>query len=298
VASPAGRFLQWKAVLRGAGTLGGVGVNYLPVNAALWSMTSWWFRGRASILTLNQSHPEACSSPSTLLSSSNSSSRLRRGFDPGVPSLLQHAQDRDARPTSIPWAAHTTTHDLYSRAVANLPRERETLSLVAGGLAQRLASPDSRAYLAIDACAGPRTRRVSADPGRRLRPPSHTPPTPSPAKRRTASRWTPPPSISALKRSRRADCKRSPALEQCRELDPRWLFATPRRILARRLLQYIDRRPCRTRAANTTTSASPWRFRQNQRAPGAVRLRPHTNVRGQYGIAANEKRNCGFKGTA
>jgi hypothetical protein len=34
VASPAGRYLQWKAVLRAGGTLGSVGVNYLPVNAA------------------------------------------------------------------------------------------------------------------------------------------------------------------------------------------------------------------------------------------------------------------------
>jgi hypothetical protein len=34
VASPPGRFLQWKAVLRAGGTLGGVGVNYLPVNSA------------------------------------------------------------------------------------------------------------------------------------------------------------------------------------------------------------------------------------------------------------------------
>jgi len=34
IASPPGRFLQWKAVLREGGTLGGVGVNYLPVNAA------------------------------------------------------------------------------------------------------------------------------------------------------------------------------------------------------------------------------------------------------------------------
>jgi hypothetical protein len=34
VASPAGRFLQWKAVLRGGGNLGAVGVNYLPVNSA------------------------------------------------------------------------------------------------------------------------------------------------------------------------------------------------------------------------------------------------------------------------
>jgi hypothetical protein len=34
VASPAGRFLQWKAVLRTGGVLGGVGVNYLPVNSA------------------------------------------------------------------------------------------------------------------------------------------------------------------------------------------------------------------------------------------------------------------------
>jgi hypothetical protein len=34
VASPAGRFLQWKAVLHSGGVLGSVGVNYLPVNAA------------------------------------------------------------------------------------------------------------------------------------------------------------------------------------------------------------------------------------------------------------------------
>jgi hypothetical protein len=34
VASPAGRFLQWKAQLQPDGVLGGVGVNYLPVNSA------------------------------------------------------------------------------------------------------------------------------------------------------------------------------------------------------------------------------------------------------------------------
>lgn len=34
VASPAGRFLQWKAVLESGGVLGSVGVNYLPVNSA------------------------------------------------------------------------------------------------------------------------------------------------------------------------------------------------------------------------------------------------------------------------
>ncbi len=34
VASPAGRFLQWKAVLQADGNVGSVGVNYLPVNAA------------------------------------------------------------------------------------------------------------------------------------------------------------------------------------------------------------------------------------------------------------------------
>jgi hypothetical protein len=34
VASAAGRFLQWKAILHPGGKLGGVGVNYLPVNAA------------------------------------------------------------------------------------------------------------------------------------------------------------------------------------------------------------------------------------------------------------------------
>ncbi len=34
VASPAGRYLQWKAAMEPGGNLGGVGVNYLPVNSA------------------------------------------------------------------------------------------------------------------------------------------------------------------------------------------------------------------------------------------------------------------------
>jgi hypothetical protein len=34
IASPPGRFLQWKAVLHDRGSLGSVGVNYLPVNSA------------------------------------------------------------------------------------------------------------------------------------------------------------------------------------------------------------------------------------------------------------------------
>jgi sugar lactone lactonase YvrE len=34
IVSPPGRFFQWKAVLRDGGSLGSVGVNYLPINAA------------------------------------------------------------------------------------------------------------------------------------------------------------------------------------------------------------------------------------------------------------------------
>ncbi len=34
IASPPGRFLQWKAVLHAGGVVSGIGVNYLPVNAA------------------------------------------------------------------------------------------------------------------------------------------------------------------------------------------------------------------------------------------------------------------------
>jgi sugar lactone lactonase YvrE len=34
IASPAGRFFQWKAALHDGGSLGSVGVNYLPINAA------------------------------------------------------------------------------------------------------------------------------------------------------------------------------------------------------------------------------------------------------------------------
>ncbi len=34
IASPAGRYLQWKAVLSGGGVVSGIGVNYLPLNSA------------------------------------------------------------------------------------------------------------------------------------------------------------------------------------------------------------------------------------------------------------------------
>jgi hypothetical protein len=63
VASPSGRFLQWKAVLHASGTLGSVAVNYLPVNAApVW--TSWWScPARASML---QPRPAASRKPSIL----------------------------------------------------------------------------------------------------------------------------------------------------------------------------------------------------------------------------------------
>ena len=115
VASPAGRFLQWKAVLHSDGVVGKVAVNYLPVNAApavddLVVATG----ARVNPQTQTASQPQtvniAFGSPASPIDGTTT--------DSSASSPLSAAKDRTA--VTVRWSAHddngdTLVYDLYLR---------------------------------------------------------------------------------------------------------------------------------------------------------------------------------------
>jgi hypothetical protein len=114
VASPAGRFLQWKAVLHPNGSLGGVGVNYLPVNSApvvddlvVVPGARW-----------NGQNPPAGQPATVNIAFPNAGQTAGMSFDAGANAPLQAAKDRTA--ITVRWAAHDDngdelTYSLYLR---------------------------------------------------------------------------------------------------------------------------------------------------------------------------------------
>jgi hypothetical protein len=122
VASPAGRYLQWKAVLRQNGSLGSVGVNYLPVNAApvvddLIVVTGARWNG--------QNQPPG-QPPTIAIAFPNASQNAGpsagpnpgMSLDAGANAPLQATKDRTA--ITVRWAAHDDngdelTYSLYLR---------------------------------------------------------------------------------------------------------------------------------------------------------------------------------------
>jgi hypothetical protein len=115
IASPPGRFLQWKAVLHAGGVLGSVGVNYLPVNSApvvddLVVVSGARINPQANFSqnqTVNITFPSS-NQGSTITFDANSSSQP-----------LQAAKDRTA--VTVRWAAHdddgdTLTYSLFLRS--------------------------------------------------------------------------------------------------------------------------------------------------------------------------------------
>jgi WD40 repeat protein len=109
-ASPAGRFFEWKAVLHQGGSLGSVGVNYLPVNSAPVVDELVVVTG-ARINSQLQAAP-ATPNISIVLPSAGQNTT---SFDAGAAATpLQALKDRNA--ITVRWAAHDDNGDdlIYS----------------------------------------------------------------------------------------------------------------------------------------------------------------------------------------
>ncbi len=113
VASPPGRFLQWKAVLHAGGVLGSVGVNYLPVNSAPVVDNLVVVPGARLNPQLSNSQNQTVN---ITFPSSNQSSTV--SFDGSANQPLQAIKDHTA--VTVRWAAHdsdgdTLAYSLYLR---------------------------------------------------------------------------------------------------------------------------------------------------------------------------------------
>jgi len=108
VISPAGRFFEWKAVLHPGGTLGGVGVNYLPVNSApvvdeLMVVTG----ARINAQAMAQNQPGGM--PQQISIVFPSAGQNTSVFDGAANQPLQAFKDRTA--ITVRWAAHDENGD-------------------------------------------------------------------------------------------------------------------------------------------------------------------------------------------
>lgn len=98
VASPAGRFLQWKAVLKTGGVVGSVGVNYLPVNAAP-------VVDQLVVVPGARLNQQSLPSPSQIVNISlGSSDNSGDTGDDSASTPLQAAKDKNA--VTVRWSAH------------------------------------------------------------------------------------------------------------------------------------------------------------------------------------------------
>jgi hypothetical protein len=104
IASPPGRFFEWKAVLHSGAALGGVGVNYLPVNAAPVVDDLVVVPG-ARVNAQATAQPANLLPPVNIVFPSNQSA----SFDGNSSQPLQAFKDRTA--ITVHWAAHDDNGD-------------------------------------------------------------------------------------------------------------------------------------------------------------------------------------------
>jgi hypothetical protein len=116
VASPTGRFLQWKAVLHVGGKLNGIGVNYLPVNAApviddmvvaIGARLNTQANAATQQQTVNITFPSAVAQGGA-------------SFDSGAVTTIPLQAVKDRAAITVRWAAHDDngddlTYSLYLR---------------------------------------------------------------------------------------------------------------------------------------------------------------------------------------
>jgi hypothetical protein len=110
VASPAGRYLQWKALLSEHGRLGSIGVNYLPVNAAPVVDDLVVMPGARWSAQINAPQP-----PVVNINFPSAAQNASISFDGSAAAPLQAAKDRTA--ITVRWAAHDDNGDDLSYAL-------------------------------------------------------------------------------------------------------------------------------------------------------------------------------------
>ena len=200
VASPAGRYLQWKAVLGAHGRLGSVGVNYLPVNAAPVVDELVVAPGARWSAQNNAAQP-----PTVNIAFPSAGQNAGLSFDGGAASPLQAAKDRTA--ITVRWASHDDNGDELIYALY-LRGDGETVW-------RRLKADITDKAYSFDAAlipdGGYQIKVVASDA------PSHTP---GDALRgeKVSERFevdTTPPVVSAL-HAAVADCKSLPCAKQIR----------------------------------------------------------------------------------
>jgi sugar lactone lactonase YvrE len=166
VASPAGRYFEWKAVLHAGATVGSVGVNYLPVNAAPVVDDLIVVPG-ARINTQALAQPANQLPPVNIVFPLNQNA----GFDGGSSAPLQAFKDRTA--ITVHWAAHDDNGDdlifaLYLRGdgehVWRLLKEQITdkaysfdaTQIPDGGYQIKVVASDAPSHTPGDALSGDR----------------------------------------------------------------------------------------------------------------------------------------------
>jgi len=205
VASPAGRYLQWKAVLHAKGSLGSIGVNYLPVNAAP-------VIDELVVVPGARVNPQMLAQPSgqpPMVSITFPSAIQNAGisFDGGSSAPLQALKDRTA--VTIRWSAHDDNGDDLSYSLY-LRGDGETVwRLLKADIADKAYSFDA----ALIPDGGYQIKVVATDA------PSHAP-AEALSGEKISERFevdTTPPVIAALKASlENAACKHLPCTTQIR----------------------------------------------------------------------------------
>jgi hypothetical protein len=199
VASPSGRYLQWKAALDAKGILGSVGVNYLPVNAAPVVDELVVVPGvRWSGQSLSASQPETVS-----ISFPSSELNVGASFDTSAATPLQAAKERGA--ITARWAAHDDNGDTLSYALYLRGDGESVWRLLKDEITEKAYSFDATRI----PDGGYQIKVVASDA------PSHTPGE-ALSGERVSARFvvdTTPPVITALY-AVEADCKVSPCARQ------------------------------------------------------------------------------------